>query len=157
MMARKLGIGAGMAWLACLVLAGCQAGSGSRFANNPTNSPAMAKQGALPGAYPAGKTASAGFPTPANQKQNQFPKQNDFSQAPASSFPGPTPGIAPVGGAPSGPALTSFPPPPSSGLGAPSSSNRPNTVTFTNPDVPLLPPASPAFADPGISPIQPGR
>ena len=157
-MARKLGIGGSVALFACVVLAGCQTGTGSRVASNNTKSPAVAKQGvSLPAPYPPTKTAGAGFPGTTNHGLGSLnnPAPNNFPTS--GSFPPSSNGLAPAGGAPAGPAANSFPPPPTSSFGPATTTNRTNNVTITQPDapVPMIPPPPSNFADPGISPLPP--
>lgn len=132
-MARKLGLGWGLACIAATFLAGCQSTSGSRLANNSNHkSPAIARQGKLP---------QPNFPTGAPSNNSGFSAANGYPTSP---------NVAPLGNnaaLPSNPNITPIsnqtnnPPLGPQGLGTPTTTSNRSNVTITQP---VLPPQAPA-------------
>jgi hypothetical protein len=162
-MARKLGFDAGMAFLACALLAGCETGNNSRLANNTTpGGGSLAKQGSLPPPTPATPSNTGGFRTTSGNGSGGFSTataNNAFTGSLPSS-PNTPANFSPAANNPAPPNLTPLNTNTTSNnlsgpqtVGAGSTNNRVVT-TQPAPELPsIVPPPPTTFTTPGISSI----
>ena len=163
-MARKLGFGAGMTFVACTLLAGCETGSNSRLANNTTPSGgSVAKQGSpLPPPSPASPSSTGGFRTTSSTGSGGFStatSNNAFTNSlpnspnmPANFSSGANPASPNMTPLNTNAASNNLSGTQNTGVG--STNNRSVTATQPAPELPpIVPPPPTSFTNPGISSI----